>query len=107
MTDSQAAGSEAASVTTLNGRSEADVRASVRDVIRELAPGAEGEPTQEAKLVDELGYHSLALLELAFTLEDEFDLEPIDEQTARKIVTVRDVEDHVVRELGARAAAKA
>lgn len=95
--------SQAAAGTELHGRSEADVRASVRDVIRELAPGAEGEPPQDATLIEGLGYHSLALLELAFTLEDEFDLEPIDEETARRIRTVRDVENHVVRELSVRA----
>ena len=53
-------------------------------------------------LVANLGFHSLALLELAFTLEDEYDLQPIDEQTARGIRTVRDVEDTVVRMLAER-----
>jgi acyl carrier protein len=55
--------------------------------------------SREARLVDDLQYHSLALLELAFTLEDEFDLEPIDEKTAQQIVTMGDVEDYVIGKL--------
>ncbi|MGH8941068.1 MAG: acyl carrier protein [Actinomycetes bacterium] len=79
-----------------------DVRASVRAIILDMAPGAEGECEPDTDLVDGLGYHSLALLELAFTLEDEFDLPPIDEETARKITTVKDVQDIVVRMLADR-----
>jgi acyl carrier protein len=77
-------------------RREEDVRTLIRQIVRELAPNPEGSPKEDANLIEELEYHSLALLELAFTLEDEFDLPPIDEETARKIVTVRNVEDHVV-----------
>jgi acyl carrier protein len=83
-------------------RTEADVRNSVRAIIIDMAPGAEGGCEPDTDLVDGLGYHSLALLELAFTLEDEFDLQPIDEQTARGITTVKDVEDVVVRMLADR-----
>jgi acyl carrier protein len=55
-------------------------------------------------LVDDLEYTSLALLELAFTLEDEFALEPITEETARQIVSVGHVVDHVLTELSRRTA---
>lgn len=78
---------------------EAEVRQLVRDIVVELAPTPEGYSGGESHLVDDLDYHSLALLEMAFALEDEFDLPPIDEPTARAIVTVGHVEDHVVREL--------
>jgi len=80
-------------------RSEDDIRALVRDMIADLAPESDAECGPDNRLIEDLGYHSLALLELAFTLEDEFDLEPIDEETARKILTVRDVEDVVTRML--------
>jgi len=77
--------------------------AQVHAIIRELAPVQDVELGPTSRLVDDLGYHSLALLELAFTLEDEFDLDPIDEETARTIVTVQDVADHVDRSISARA----
>lgn len=86
-------------------RTEAEVRTLIRELVAELAPGGDGEPgSPGARLVDDLGYHSLALLELAFTIEDEFGLEPIDEQTAQTIVTVDDVEAFVVQRLQERAA---
>jgi acyl carrier protein len=84
--------------------SESELRASVRAVVLELAPGAEGAPAEgEVQLVDHLEYTSLALLELAFTLEDEYDLMPIDEETARAILTLQDVQDYIVGELRQRA----
>jgi acyl carrier protein len=76
-----------------------EARAKVRAIVLELAPDPDEDPGLGADLVDDLGYNSLALLELAFTLEDEFDLQPIDEDTARQIRTVADVENHVVGEL--------
>jgi acyl carrier protein len=87
---------------TAGGRRLADVRAAVRSIVTELAPGGNESADPDATLVDDLGYHSLALLELAFTLEDEFDLEPIEEATARRISTVRKVEEHVIEQLAAR-----
>jgi acyl carrier protein len=77
-------------------RAEADVREVIREIIQELAPAPSADRASEARLVEDLEYTSLALLELAFTLEDEFELPPIDEETARKIATVGDVENHVV-----------
>ncbi len=80
------------------------IRESVREIVMELAPNQEAQPADDAKLVDDLQYTSLALTELAFTLEDEFDLSPIDEATARAISTVGDICDHVEREIRARQA---
>jgi acyl carrier protein len=79
-------------------------RAKVHAIVLELAPNPDEDPGPDADLVDDLGYNSLALLELAFTLEDEFDLQPIDEETARQIRTVADVEDHVAVEMAQRTA---
>lgn len=78
---------------------EDEVRQVIRDLIFELAPKMVAEPGENPHLVDDLEYHSLAILELAFTIEDEFELEPIDEETAQKIVTVRDAEDYVLEAL--------
>jgi acyl carrier protein len=80
-------------------RSEEELRKVVRGIVIELAPNPAGQSSETSRLVDDLGYHSLALLELAFALEDEFDLTPIDEPTARTIVTIKDIENHVAREL--------
>jgi acyl carrier protein len=89
---------------TVSGRpaiwSREQVHAIISQVSGELAPaGTDGVITADARLVDDLGYHSLALLELAFTIEDEFSLDPIDAETAAGIVTVGDVEDYVAAQL--------
>jgi acyl carrier protein len=73
----------------------------IRRIVSQLAPANVDGLTPDARLIEDLGYHSLALLELAFALEDEFSLPPLDEQTARKIRTVRDVEDLVAERLSA------
>ena len=70
----------------------------VREIISDLAP-SKGEVVPEARLIENLGYHSLSLLEMAFSVEDEFDLPTIDEATARQILTVGDVEQHVLSHL--------
>ena len=91
--------------TAVEQRSEETVRGYVADIVLELAPNPDGRPAEPgARLVEDLGFHSLALLELAFTLEDEFDLPPIDEATARQITTVQAIGDHVVQILGSRGA---
>jgi len=79
---------------------ETSARALIRELILELAPNrgvTALAPT--LRLVEDLEYHSLALMELAFTLEDEFHLDPIDEADVQKIVSVGDVEQHVINEL--------
>jgi len=80
-------------------RSEDDVRAAVLAVIIDMAPKQGAEMASDTKLVEDLGYHSLALMEVAFTIEDEFDLDPIDEETARTITTVGAVQDLVLARL--------
>ncbi|MEQ4305093.1 phosphopantetheine-binding protein [Plantactinospora sp. B6F1] len=75
---------------------EERLRSSVRALVLELAPHPAVSPSAEARLVEDLGFHSLALLELALTLEDEFDLPKINQAVARGIRTIGAVEDHVV-----------
>lgn len=83
-------------------RSEDEVRAAVLAVILDMAPNPSGARGPETSLIQDLGYHSLALMEVAFALEDEFDLDPIDEDTARKITTVGAVQDLVVQRIADR-----
>jgi acyl carrier protein len=83
-------------------QTEQEVRAQIRSIVLELAPSPEKGSAENALLVEDLEYHSLALLELAFALEDEFDLPPIDEQTAQNIRSAKDIEDYVLRQLAAR-----
>jgi acyl carrier protein len=86
------------SVKTAERWNPEQVRNLLREIISDLAPSP-GELVPQARLIEELGYHSLSLMELAFSLEDEFDLPTIDEATARKILTVSDVEKHVLAHL--------
>ena len=83
-------------------RSEDEIRETIRQIVLELAPEPDRTLGEEARLQGDLAYHSLALMELAFTLEDEFDLMPVDEATGRAIQTIRDVQEHVIAELRAR-----
>ena len=75
---------------------DADLRARIRSIIVQVAPNPDGVQTGETRLVEHLEYHSLALLELGFTLEDEFDLPPIDQAQVQDITTVGQVEDLVL-----------
>jgi acyl carrier protein len=77
----------------------------IRHLVVELTPGSEEVSLENPHLVEDLGYHSLALLELAFTLEDHFDLDPIEQEVAQTIVSVRDVEDYVIEKLREKTAA--
>jgi acyl carrier protein len=86
---------------TVTRRSKEQVHSLVRSIVLELMPVPGAEVSDESRLVDDLGFHSLALLELAFALEDEFDLAPIDEATARRIISVRDIQAHILQELSA------
>lgn len=64
-----------------------------------LAPEPPTVEVAGARLAEDLGYHSLGMVELAFALEDEFDLPPIDEDSASRIQTVTDIEDYCVTQL--------
>jgi acyl carrier protein len=84
------------SVTRTDLRSEEEVSSTIRELIMDLAPSPEAAEHGDARLAEDLAFHSLALLELAFSLEDEFDLPPIDEDTARRITTMSRVQEHVL-----------
>jgi acyl carrier protein len=79
---------------------EREVRQRVRDLVVEAAPLSPGEATGDSTLTGELGYDSLALLELMNLLEAEFDLPEVDEDLSA-VVSLRDAEDMVLRFLAA------
>jgi len=84
--------------------SSEEVRETVLAIIEQLAPERERfEPGTDMHLIEDLGFHSLALLELAFAIEDDFDLPPIDEQTGRAIQTTEHVLAYVLSQVEVRA----
>lgn len=77
--------------------SDTEVRARVRSIILDLAPEKIPAEQGDLRLLEDLGYHSLAMVELAFALEDEFELPPMDEQAVNESIrTAADVEDYVL-----------
>lgn len=87
------------SEAVLDGTDEAVIRARVRELVERMAPRKGVADATQLDLATDLGYHSLALLELAFALEEAFGLPPITEPLARGLRTSADVEAYV---LGAR-----
>jgi acyl carrier protein len=76
-----------------------EVALAVENMVAEMAPEQGSEITPEARLVEDLGYHSLALLELSVALEDTFNLPPLDATAAREIDKVGDITGLVFRTL--------
>ncbi|WP_043661161.1 phosphopantetheine-binding protein [Nocardia thailandica] len=65
--------------------------AKVRTIVASMAPVRDVEVDSGTRLIEDLGYHSLALLELAIELETQFELPGMDAGSTRGIVTVADV----------------
>jgi acyl carrier protein len=85
---------------------QAEVRQIIEEIVTDLAPGDltdlrddDGRLATDVRLIEDCGYHSLALMEMAMSLEDEFELSAIDESVARGIQTLGDIQQHVVTEL--------
>jgi acyl carrier protein len=64
------------------------VRAVVHEVVRLIAPFPQEAVTDEQQLVNHLSFHSLALAELGFTLEDLFGLDAVTPEQAMSMSTV-------------------
>jgi acyl carrier protein len=79
----------------MDGSSEDTLRETVWRIILELAPSPISPPSEDTRLVEDLSYHSLALLELAFALEDQFALPAMNAEQAQEISTMLDVEKYV------------
>ena len=65
----------------------------VRRVVAKLAPTRVPTVGSEDRIVEDLGYDSLAVLELVFALEEEFGLHAIGMERALHLTTVGDVEE--------------
>lgn len=76
---------------------ETEVRERVRALVQSMAPEPQ-EATDATSFVD-LGYHSLALVELAFAVELEFDLEPIQAEEVEGVETVLHLQNFVLLRL--------
>lgn len=63
----------------------------VRKLVGDLCPLGPREPGLEDRLMEDLGYDSMALVELALLVESEFELPPISDQRAMDVVTVGDI----------------
>jgi len=72
------------------------LREKVRAILLEHSSDKTLSVSRETVLVNDLGYHSLAMLEAIFALEDELGIELIDDGTATSIITVGDVEDRIL-----------
>ena len=66
--------------------------AAVRELIVEMSPLGLPGATPETKLIEELGFDSLGLVELLVVIEDRFDLPPFDEHVLFGIERVGDLE---------------
>ncbi|HEX8691184.1 MAG TPA: acyl carrier protein [Longimicrobium sp.] len=78
---------------------EPEVRAAARSLVLRLAPEGGADREGSLRLVDDLAYHSVAVLELAFAVEEAFGLSPMDLQTASAIHTTDDLEAFVLGRL--------
>lgn len=78
--------------------SQQDKRAErVRELVGEMSPLGARTAAPDDRVVEDLGYDSVAILELALALEVEFDLQAIAEEQAVDLVTVGDIEALVGR----------
>ncbi|KUJ69160.1 hypothetical protein ACZ90_12410 [Streptomyces albus subsp. albus] len=66
--------------------------ARVREIIGELCPLGARTVRSTDRLADDLGYDSVAFLELALALENEFELDELEEGKASDLATVADIE---------------
>lgn len=73
------------------------IAARVREIVGDLCPLGEREAQSDDEIIADLGYDSMAMVELSLVLESEFNLEPMDDDQAVDLVTVGDVEELVVQ----------
>ncbi len=72
------------------------LRNDVRRLIGEMSPLGSRTAQPTDRLVEDLGYDSLAVIELSLQLESQFSLKPMSQDDATAITTVGDIEDLVV-----------
>ena len=70
------------------------IEAKVKQIVAEQLGVDEGQVTETASFMDDLGADSLDTVELVMALEEEFDIE-ISDEDAEKIQTVQDAISYV------------
>lgn len=75
----------------------AQLQAEVFDLISRQCPSGPRTVTAADRMVEDLGFNSLNVIELCIDLERHFDLRPISEQAAAMMVTAGDVAELVAR----------
>ncbi|MGA5798088.1 acyl carrier protein [Streptomyces cellulosae] len=76
-------------------------RAQVRRIVGEMSPLGACEANSGDRLVEDLGYDSLAVIELSLRIEQEFTLVDLGTGPTADITTVKDIEDFVVQQQAA------
>ena len=76
-----------------------EIEARVKKIVAEQLGVKEGEVTNDASFVDDLGADSLDTVELVMALEEEFETEIPDEE-AEKILTIQDAINYIVNRMG-------
>lgn len=72
----------------------ASIEERVKQIVAEQLGVDEGQVTDEAAFMDDLGADSLDTVELVMALEEEFDVE-ISDEDAEKILTVKNAVDYI------------
>ena len=75
----------------------ASIEKRVKEIVAEQLGVDEGQVTNEASFMDDLGADSLDTVELVMALEEEFEVE-ISDEDAEKIQTVQDAVDYVTEQ---------
>lgn len=70
---------------------EDELTGRVRTLVGEMSPLGPREALPEHRMTEDLGFDSLATVELITAIEEEFGLEPIDEESAMDVLTVADL----------------
>src|SRR5690606_28512113 len=76
-------------------------RAQVRRIVGEMSPLGAREANSGDRHVEDLGYDSLAVIELSLRIEQEFTLVDLGTGPTADITTVKDIEDFVVQQQAA------
>jgi acyl carrier protein len=71
------------------------LRGKVRQIVGEMSPLGAREADSGDRLVEELGYDSLAVIELSLRIEQDFELTALTSGGTPDITTVKDIEDFV------------
>jgi acyl carrier protein len=81
--------------------STAEIRLQVREIVGTMSPLGKNAAQSSDRLVEDLGYDSLAIVELSLQIESVLGLTTLAQEDGADVVTVSDIEDLVVRSMAA------